>query len=162
MADPEVLRIFDGLKKLHEQKDADYAGGEPLSNFRRCEAFGIPAWKGCLIRLSDKYARLVSLVGKDGRHEVPGEGLDDTLRDMAVYSIITLALLNRPIEEVSTSGERVKREPDLLVGKRAVSNIGSSWDEAKREAVDKPTIDDNDDSAQEECARRFSHCDLCD
>ena len=163
MADPEVLRIFDGLKKLHEQKDADYAGGEPLSNFRRCEAFGIPAWKGCLIRLSDKYSRLVSLVGKGGQHEVPGEGIEDTLRDLAVYSIITLALRKQP--EMIHGGERVKREPDLLVGKRAVSNIGSSWDEAKREAVDKPTIDDNDDSViktQDECARRFSHCVNCD
>lgn len=92
MADETVLKIFDELKDLHKAKDADYAGEVPLSNFRRCEQFGIPAWKGCLIRMSDKYSRLVSLVGKDCEHAVKGESLDDSLKDLAVYSIITLAL----------------------------------------------------------------------
>jgi len=103
MADAEVLRIFDELKELHIAKDADYAGGEPLSNFRRSEQFGIPAWKGCLVRMSDKWSRLVSLVGKDGKHEVAGESIEDTLKDLAVYSIITLALLRgdqHPVDEV--------------------------------------------------------------
>ena len=132
MADPEVLKIFDSLKKLHEAKDADYAGGEPLSNFKRCEQFGIPAWKGCLIRLSDKYARMVSLVGNDGRHEVPGEGLDDTLRDLAVYSVITLALLseNQLECDISVSGDRVKS------------------------SVDEPVI-----KTQAECAKRLAEAD---
>ena len=92
MADAGVLKIFDELKDLHKAKDADYAGGEPLSNFKRCEQLGVPAWKGTLIRLSDKYSRLVSLVAKDGQGEVAGEGIDDTLRDLAVYAVIALRL----------------------------------------------------------------------
>ena len=93
MPSKQVLQIFEDLKALHIAKDGDYAGEEPLSNFKRCEAFGVPAWKGALIRLSDKYSRLVSLVGKNGEHAVKGEGLEDTLMDLAVYAIITLALM---------------------------------------------------------------------
>ena len=93
MANKRVLELFKELQELHEAKDSDYAGKEPLSNFKRCEDFGVPAWKGTLIRMSDKWSRLLSLVGKDGNHAVKGEGLDDTLRDLAVYAIITLVLL---------------------------------------------------------------------
>lgn len=92
MADPGVLKIFDELKQLHIDKDADYAGGTPLSNFRRCEPFGVPAWKGVLIRMSDKWSRIVSLMEKGETTEVKGESLDDSLRDIAVYAIIVLAL----------------------------------------------------------------------
>ena len=95
MANQEVLDLFDELKALHIAKDADYAGKEPLSNFKRCEAFGIPAWKGCLIRLSDKYSRLVSLVEKGGERAVAGESVEDTLKDLSVYSILTLVLLRQ-------------------------------------------------------------------
>ena len=102
MASEKVLKTFDELKKLHIAKDADYSGGEPLSTFKRCEAFGIPAWKGCLIRLSDKYARIISLVGKNGDHMVAGESLADSLRDMAVYSIITLVLMDEKDNEHAT------------------------------------------------------------
>ena len=156
MADPEVLKIFDELKKLHEQKDADYAAGEPLSNFKRCEQFGIPAWKGVAVRLSDKYSRFVSLASSDAQHE----NLNDTLADLAVYAVICLALRKQDVkvvnenkimeitqmadvsddQEISTSGDRVKRE-DGYSGHKIV---GSSWDDAKREPV-------------EECARRFKN-----
>lgn len=90
-----VLEIFDELKALHIAKDTDYAGLAPLSNFKRCEQFGIPAWKGCLVRMSDKWARLISLVEKKGDHAVEGEGIEDTLKDLSVYSVIVLALLKR-------------------------------------------------------------------
>ena len=95
MADKMVLQIFDELKKLHETKDSDYAGQEPLGNFFRCEAFGIPAWKGALIRLSDKWSRIVSLMNKQETNAVKDETLDDTLTDIAVYAIIILALRKR-------------------------------------------------------------------
>lgn len=94
MANKRVLEIFEELVELHVAKDSDYGGNEPLGNFKRCEVFGIPAWKGCLVRMSDKWSRLLSLVAKDGDHAVAGEGLEDTLKDLAVYSVITLALMD--------------------------------------------------------------------
>ena len=93
MADKTVLEIFEELIELHKAKDADYGGDVPLSNFRRCEQFGIPAWKGCLVRMSDKWSRLLSLVAKDGKSSVTDENIEDTLKDLAVYSVIVLALL---------------------------------------------------------------------
>lgn len=116
MASQKVLEIFDNLKELHIAKDSDYAGEQSLSNFKRCEAFGIPAWKGCLIRLSDKYSRLVSLVGKDGTHAVEGESLEDTLMDLSAYAAITLALLrqNKPDEfPTPYSGDDIPTQEEI-------------------------------------------------
>ena len=91
MASKRVLDIFQKLIELHKAKDADYSGeGGSLSNFRICEDFGVPAWKGAAIRLSDKWSRFMSLMGKDAA--VKGETIEDTLRDIAVYAVIVLAL----------------------------------------------------------------------
>jgi len=104
MASEQVLRIFDELRDLHIAKDSDYAGQEPLSNFKKCEVLGIPAWRGAAIRMSDKWSRFLSLAAKDGGHAVKGETIIDTLNDLAVYAIITRALLEGP-------DERPKPEP---------------------------------------------------
>lgn len=92
MAHPEVKETFDRLWSLHAVKDADYAGQEgPLSNFRQCERFGVPAWKGALVRMSDKWSRLVSVMEKGGPN-VKAESIDDTLDDLAVYAVIVRVL----------------------------------------------------------------------
>jgi len=91
MAHPEVKQTFDRLAALHEAKDSDYAGQAPLSNFRQCERFGVPAWKGALVRMSDKWSRLLSVVEK-GKPDVTGETIDDTLDDLAVYAVIVRVL----------------------------------------------------------------------
>ena len=57
MAHPYVKETFDRLWELHQAKEADYAGQAPLSNFRQCERFGVPAWRGALVRMSDKWSR---------------------------------------------------------------------------------------------------------
>ena len=154
MADENVLKIFDELKKLHEDKDADYAGGEPLSNFRRCEQFGIPAWKGVAVRLSDKWSRFVSLASSERRHCVKGENLDDTLSDLAVYAVICLALrrhargdafvdafvdaneVSKDGDWVSKDGDRVKRERDDDGDEGCEDNRPKQkWNDAKRSPV---------------------------
>lgn len=91
MAHAGIKRVFDELWELHKAKDADYAGNDSLSNFRVCEQFGVPAWKGAAIRMADKWSRFVSLMGKDGP-EVKGETIDDTLKDLAVYAVIVKVL----------------------------------------------------------------------
>jgi hypothetical protein len=92
MAHQGIKKIFDELWALHSAKDSDYAGQEPLSNFRVSEQFGVPAWKGASIRMADKWSRFVSLMGKDGRHDVGDETIEDTLKDLAVYAVIVLVL----------------------------------------------------------------------
>jgi len=83
------------MADLHSRKNSDYAGSQdPLSNFRRAEQFGIPAWKGALVRMSDKWSRIVTLATKE-QAEVRDESFEDTLIDLAVYSLLTIILRKR-------------------------------------------------------------------
>ena len=91
MASNTVLRIFKELIELHEAKDSDYGGNDSLSNFRTSEQFGVPAWKGASIRMADKWSRFLSLAKKTNP-AVTSESIEDTLRDIAVYAVIVLAL----------------------------------------------------------------------
>ena len=83
--------IVKEMVELHDKKNRDYAGGEYLSNFLMCERMGIPAWKGCLIRLSDKLSRLMN-IARTGEISVSDETITDTLMDLAVYAIVTRIL----------------------------------------------------------------------
>ena len=56
-----------------------------------CERLGVPAWKGCLIRLSDKMSRLMN-IAKTYEISVEDETVVDTLTDLAVYALITRIL----------------------------------------------------------------------
>lgn len=89
---PAFTRLIDEIKQLHQSKNHDYAhDSDPLSNLRACEAFGVPAWKGVLVRLSDKYARIQQIAGgKTPKHE----SLRDSLMDQAVYSLLAICLLD--------------------------------------------------------------------
>ena len=83
-----ILRICE----LHARKNHDYAGKEhPLSNLKRSEEFGVEAWKGTLVRMSDKWDRITHLA-LDNNPMVKGESILDTLMDMAVYSLLAVIL----------------------------------------------------------------------
>lgn len=89
---PRFYELLAEIAELHDQKNHDYAkDGDPLSNLRRAENFGIPGWKGIFIRLSDKWSRLEELSKKDAH--VKGESLKDTLMDNAIYSLLAIVLL---------------------------------------------------------------------
>jgi hypothetical protein len=93
MAHPRVKEILDYLWKVHQVKDADYSGGVPLSNFKTCEQFGVPAWIGASTRLADKWSRFISLMRPDNSGpKVEEETVEETLRDLAVYAVIVLVL----------------------------------------------------------------------
>ena len=50
---------LDELAALHDAKSADYGVAEdPLANVRASADWGVPAWIGTMIRLSDKVKRL--------------------------------------------------------------------------------------------------------
>ena len=94
MPSQRYLELLDEMKALHIRKNAGYAGGNPDSwaNFRMSEAFGVSAFKGCLIRMSDKYIRITNLV-RDPKNEQVGESVKDTLFDLAAYALIAICLL---------------------------------------------------------------------
>lgn len=74
------------INKGHDYSDTD----DRLANFRLSEMMGLPAWKGILIRMSDKMARLLQF-SKKGLLEVKDESLEDTLLDLANYAVLCLA-----------------------------------------------------------------------
>lgn len=85
--------------ELVEKKNKAYAGEKSLAAFEECERWGLPAWKGSLVRLGDKYSRLVNLVKNMSRQEyqdvIEMERLEDTLLDLANYAVFTLVLLEK-------------------------------------------------------------------
>lgn len=92
MRNPAFSELIEEIKKLHESKNHDYAqDDDPLSNLRKCERMGIPAFKGVLVRLTDKWSRIEQLAGgKTPKHE----SLRDSLIDSAVYSLLAVLLLD--------------------------------------------------------------------
>lgn len=85
--------ILKEMSDLHARKNAGYSGGseDPFSNFRYSELFGISPFRGCLVRLSDKYIRVANLV-RNPKNEQVGESIKDTLKDLANYAVIALCL----------------------------------------------------------------------
>jgi hypothetical protein len=85
--------LCDSLKEMHRKKSRDYgcpSGEDPLANIRNGAKFvGIPAWKGAMVRLSDKVTRLAAY-NATGRLE--NESLEDNLADLASYSLLALLL----------------------------------------------------------------------
>lgn len=91
--------LIDSIKDLHHRKSANYAGDDPMSNLRRCEGIGIPAWKGVIVRLMDKWSRIENLTS--GVPDLVGESLEDSLIDNAIYSLMCVLLIRQITREVS-------------------------------------------------------------
>ena len=85
--------LCDAMEDMHRRKSSDYGcptGTDPLANIRNGAKFvGIPAWKGAMVRLSDKVTRLAAY-NATGRLE--NESLEDNLIDLASYSLLALLL----------------------------------------------------------------------
>lgn len=87
-------KFYELLKKiedLHDRKNSNYANdSDPLSNLKQSEQFGIPAWQGTLVRMSDKWSRITELA--KGKEDLVGEAIEDTLLDLAIYSLLCIIL----------------------------------------------------------------------
>lgn len=94
MQSKRYIQLLDEMKDLHIRKNAGYTGDNPDAwvNFRMSESFGVPAFLGCLIRLSDKYIRVTNLV-KNPKNDQVNENVKDTLFDLAAYALIAICLL---------------------------------------------------------------------
>ena len=75
------------------RKNADYAGdADPFANFRLVEKLGICSVEtGILVRMTDKMARITNLLQEGRVNQVKDESVDDTLIDLANYSVILAA-----------------------------------------------------------------------
>jgi myo-inositol catabolism protein IolC len=95
---------------LHKAKNSDYSkDSEALSNFYEVEDLGISAWKGVMVRLCDKWSRIKTLANKKDP-SVKDEKIVDTLKDMAVYSLLCIELIERAEKQAKEDEARIKLE----------------------------------------------------
>jgi hypothetical protein len=94
----EFLEVLDELKTLHLRKTMDYGVDEDaLSNIRSsADVVNMPAWAGCILRISDKMHRLKAFFRR-GRCEF--DGVEDTLKDIACYAAIALVLHREQLDD---------------------------------------------------------------
>ena len=113
MASQRYMEMLDEMKDLHIRKNSGYAGRDnpdAWANFRMSEAFGISAFKGTLVRMSDKWIRIVNLV-RNPKNEMVGESIKDTLKDLAAYALIACCLLEEREKEAESMGEELMDVP---------------------------------------------------
>ena len=98
---PNSARFHEILKELgdlHDLKQADYGrGDDPFANVRASAEWGMPAWVGAMVRLTDKVRRLQSLAQKGS---LANEAAEDSFRDIAVYSCIALVLYEQEAKKL--------------------------------------------------------------
>ncbi len=93
-ADFQTNRIltFDTIAReimdLHERKNNDY-GDAAYESYKE---FGINSY---VMRIGDKYRRLKTLTSPGVEQKVKDESIEDTLRDLAAYSIMAVEALHR-------------------------------------------------------------------
>lgn len=86
----EFEKIVAEILALHDRKQHDYGRmNDPFANVRASEDFGIPGWVGAVVRGNDKMRRLQNAAKGT---LLKNESIEDSLMDMAVYSIIALVL----------------------------------------------------------------------
>ena len=110
-------KFYDYLKKMasiHSAKNHDYAKtDDPLSNLKLTQTMGwMPGWKSVVIRLGDKFCRLVNFA-KKGEFKVKDESFVDTCIDLANYAILCAILF----EESKGKRDAVYRTPSEGINK---------------------------------------------
>lgn len=85
----DYLKDFEEITKamleLTRKKNHDYGGeSDPFKNFQEFGELGI------LVRMSDKFARIKTALTEKREYAIRDETIEDTIHDLAVYSIILL------------------------------------------------------------------------
>lgn len=87
-----ALNLLQNMHDVYVAKDTDYSENDlPMGNLRESIEMGIEPWKGVLLRIGDKKRRIGSFINKNG-FQVKDEAVEDTLVDMANYSLLGAAL----------------------------------------------------------------------
>lgn len=84
-------QLLERMAEIHAAKRHDYASHDDcLGNFREAQRLGISPLQGIMVRLTDKYTRACNVIRRNGNHAVENESLEDTLIDMANYSLLAV------------------------------------------------------------------------
>lgn len=107
MTDEELFKnITDNMFNLYKAKNTDYGS----SVHKTYQEFGLTSF---LVRLSDKLNRAITLNRQDAM--VKDEKIEDTLMDLANYSILALIEMKKQKEYVNKLTENIKWE-DIKYG----------------------------------------------
>ena len=91
----EFTEVLDELIVLHNMKIKDYATAEnPYKNLEGVSRIGIEPWRGIVISLMDKFERVEQFC-RSGELAIKSEGLEDTFKDIAVYSTLAMILFRK-------------------------------------------------------------------
>lgn len=125
----ELLAFHDEFcskaKAIMVSKNADYAGANgntPFANFSRVEVLFpfIKTEHGFLTRIMDKLSRIGSFV-ESGTLAVKDEAVEDTLLDLANYSVLLAAYIR------STRAPAIVPITDLVDRNEALDHVPNSW-----------------------------------
>lgn len=90
---PEFEKVIEEVLEMHRKKGADYGTKDDFfANVSASSDWGVPPWVGAMMRANDKVVRLQSAACGS---TLQNEGIEDSLLDIATYSIIALCLFRR-------------------------------------------------------------------
>lgn len=97
---PEIFSLMEKMAGIMVGRAQGYATQEdPYRNFRRCAGAGVDPATGVFIRMGDKFSRVENLIRQGKTEATDGEKIEDNLLDLANYSLICLALLQKDHEQ---------------------------------------------------------------
>jgi hypothetical protein len=91
----EFEKITDRMLEITKAKNSDYTGdsSQPFKNFTMVETMGAASTEqGFFTRMNDKMMRFAGFL-KNGTLQVEDEKIEDTLMDLANYSILLICYL---------------------------------------------------------------------
>jgi len=104
---PDIDGLLWHMIETYQKKNHDYSEperGDPYKNLRSCEEIGIPAWKGVLVRMSDKWSRLQELSQKKA---MVAESFTDTCIDLANYALFCAILRGKWVHDNTDRSGRI-------------------------------------------------------
>jgi len=116
---PDFDDALEQLKELHDKKNQDYCGSNnPYANLERVERIGVEPWRGVVIRMMDKFERLENFC-RTGDLANDEEWIDDTFKDLAIYSVLAWLLLEKSNHEALEHS--TQRKPSTKAGAKTES-----------------------------------------
>ncbi len=116
----QLKQILNEMLNTYVSKDTDYAqDGKPMGNLRGSEELGVPAWKGVLVRISDKKQRVGSFIER-GSYLVEDEKIHDTLIDAANYCLLGMLLLEEEFPTDNNSDNANAAKNMYMMSARAI------------------------------------------
>jgi hypothetical protein len=106
--------LLDEALQLHLKKNAGYSADNPdaFANFREVTKAGMTPLQGIITRMSDKYARAMSLF-KNPENDQVGESMRDTLMDLSAYALIYICLAEEEMQVEAEDHSEAYLEPNL-------------------------------------------------